>query len=103
MNVSVEQIMNNLSPAHRIRLVAGRKGIYNNEINWVSVVEDYSVEKFKHLNQIVITSGINNVCEDELINYIKSLKEVKVSAYYYKHRKIYKRNTEIDYRILQRK
>lgn len=80
MNVSVEQIMNNLSPAYRIRLVAGRKGIQNNEINWVSVVEDYSVEKFKHLNQIVMTSGINNVSDDKLISFVKNLGKAKVSA-----------------------
>lgn len=80
MNVSVEQIMNSLSPAYRIRLVAGRKGIYNYEINWVTVVEDYSIEKFKHTNQIVVTSGLNYTCEDDLLNYMKCLKEVKVRA-----------------------
>lgn len=81
MNVSVEQIMNSLSPAYRIRLVAGRKGIYNYEINWVTVVEDYSIEKFKHTNQIVVTSGLNYTCEDDLLNYMKCLKEVKVRAF----------------------
>lgn len=80
MNVSVEQIMNNLPASYRIRLVAGKNGIYNNEINWVSVVEDYSVEKFKHLNQIVLTSGINNVCDDKLISFVKNLNKAKVSA-----------------------
>ena len=80
MNVSVEQIMNSLPASYRIRLVAGKNGIYNNEINWVSVVEDYSVEKFKHLNQIVLTSGINNVCDDKLISFVKNLNKAKVSA-----------------------
>ena len=80
LNVSVEQIMNNLSPAYRIRLVAGRKGVQNSEIDWVSVVEDYSDEKFKHLNRIVLTSGMNNVCDDKLISFIKNLGKVKVRA-----------------------
>lgn len=80
MNVSVEQIMNNLSPAYRIRLVAGRKGVQNSEIDWVSVVEDYSDEKIKHLNRIVLTSGMNNVCDDKLISFIKNLGKVKVRA-----------------------
>lgn len=80
MNISIEQIMNNLSPAYRIRLVAGRKGIYNHEINWVTIVEDYSVEKFKHINQIILTSGLNYKNEEELLEYVKCLKEVQVSA-----------------------
>ena len=80
MNISIEQIMNNLSPAYRIRLVAGKKGIYNHEINWVTIVEDYSVEKFKHINQIILTSGLNYKNEEELLEYVKCLKEVQVSA-----------------------
>ncbi len=80
MPISVEQIVNNLPPYYRIRLVAGKKGIYNTDISWVSVVEDYDTEKFKNTNRIILTSGMNIESEDEILNFAKNLHKVKVSA-----------------------
>ena len=80
MPISVEQIVNNLPPYYRIRLVAGKKGIYNTDISWVSVVEDYDTEKFKNFNRIILTSGMNIESTDEILNFAKNLHTVKVSA-----------------------
>ena len=80
MPISVEQIVNILPPYYRIRPVAGKKGIYNTDISWVSVVEDYDTEKFKNFNRIILTSGMNIESTDEILNFAKNLHKVKVCA-----------------------
>lgn len=80
MPISVEQIVNNLPPCYRIRLVAGKKGIYNTDISWASVVEDYDTEKFKNTNRIVLTSGMNIQNIGELLSFAKNLHKVKARA-----------------------
>ncbi len=72
MALSVQRIMNQLSPNYRIRLVAGKKGIDRTDIYWVSLVEDYGTEKFKNINEIVITSCVNKT-EENLLEFAKNL------------------------------
>lgn len=80
MPISVEQIVNNLPPYYRIRLLAGKRGIHNTDISWVSVVEDYDTEKFKNINRIVLTSGMNIQNINELLNFVKNIHKVKGPA-----------------------
>ncbi len=80
MTISIEQLVNNLPPYYRIRLVAGKKGISNTDIGWVSVVEDYDTEKFKNTNRIVLTSGMHIKSMDEVLNFAQNLHKVKAPA-----------------------
>lgn len=80
MSLTVEKIMNLLPSSYRIRLVAGKGGLCRSDINWVSLVEDYDTEKFRNINQIVITAGINMKCEEELAEYVKNLHEARTAA-----------------------
>ena len=72
MALSIQRIMNQLSPNYRVRLVAGKKGIDRTDIYWVSLVEDYGTEKFKNINEIVITSCVNGT-EESLLEFAKNL------------------------------
>ena len=72
MALSIQRIMNQLSPNYRVRLVAGKKGIDRTDIYWVSLVEDYGTEKFKNINEIVITSCVNGTGES-LLEFAKNL------------------------------
>ncbi len=80
MTISVKSIMNNLSPSYRIRLIAGKNGIDDTNINWVSVVEDYSVEKFKNDNQIILTSVMRYSTDEDLMSLAKNLYKVNAKA-----------------------
>ncbi len=82
MAISVERIINSLSPSYRIRLVAGKKeeGEEQEEVNWISVVEDYSTEKFKNRKQIIVTSGINMKKDEELLILAKNLYKFQTKA-----------------------
>lgn len=50
----------------------GKKGIDRTDIYWVSLVEDYGTEKFKNINEIVITSCVNGT-EESLLEFAKNL------------------------------
>ena len=80
LSISVEKLMNNLSAVYRVRLVAGKKGIYNTNINWVSVVEDYNPEKIENTNQIIITSGMKSQSNRDLLELAKRLYKIKTCA-----------------------
>ncbi len=71
--LSVESVVRQLSPLYRIRLVAGREGVDRTGIYWVSLVEDYGTEKFKHINEIVITAGLKNSTTEQLLTFAQNL------------------------------
>lgn len=83
MPLSVEKLMNLLSPAYNIRLVAGEGGIEQTNIEWVSIVEDYDTERFGRQGRLVITSGmkyVNDDIENVLTGLINGLIKAKGKA-----------------------
>ena len=80
MPISVCDIMDSLSHLWRIRLIAGKGGIKKTDIHWVSIVEDYNTEKFKNINEIVITSCLNNTNESCILSFVVNLHKAKARA-----------------------
>ncbi len=80
MTISIKNIMNNLSPYYRLKLIAGKNGIDNTNVSWVSTVEDFSSGKFKNHNQIILTSFMNNYTEEAVLAIVHGLHEAMTSA-----------------------
>lgn len=80
MSITVEELMVNLSTAYRVRLIAGKKGTSMSDINWVTIVEDFSIEKFKNVKQIVFTACINLENSEQLLDFFKACHEAQARA-----------------------
>lgn len=80
MSITVEQLMVNLSNSYRVRLIAGKKGISQSDINWVSIVEDFSTEKFKNVKLIILTACINLENTQQLLDFLKACHEAQAKA-----------------------
>lgn len=79
MGITVEQIIKKLPSNYNITLIAGEKGIYKENISWVSVVEDFS-GRFVHENKMILTSFINIKNPDNILDIVKILQSKKTSA-----------------------
>ena len=88
MGITVEQIIKKLPSNYNITLIAGEKGIYKENISWVSVVEDFS-GRFVHENKMILTSFINIKNPDNILDIVKILQSKKNLCFDNKNRKIY--------------
>ncbi|MDO5388427.1 MAG: PucR family transcriptional regulator ligand-binding domain-containing protein [Clostridia bacterium] len=80
MAITVNKLYKNgISPYH-FSIVAGNKGL-SNFVTWVHVVEDSMASKFIRGGEIVITTGIARLSEEELLQFTKDLYSNGASAF----------------------
>ncbi len=79
MALSLEKVYYTAMRKYGIKLLAGTSGIWNT-ISWIHTVEDIQVVDFLKGQELVITTGIKNPTEQELIEFTKSVYAAKASG-----------------------
>lgn len=79
MAVTLEQIYLNVKEKFQMKLVAGAYGI-KTIIGWVHIVETSELIPFLRQKELVITTGISNMTEAELLEFGKQLCKMEISG-----------------------
>ncbi len=79
MALTLEKIYYTAMRKYGIKLLAGRSGIWNT-ISWIHTVEDIRVVNFLKGQELVVMTGVKNPTVQELIDFTKSVFEVKASG-----------------------
>lgn len=80
MAIMVKKLITKGTYLYQMNLIAGRNGL-TNLVQWVHIIEDDSVSKFLHGQELVFTAGILNTDKDWLLKFAHKLHEAEVSAF----------------------
>mgnify|MGYP004732656935 CR=1 FL=1 len=74
MAITLAKLCGDIEKKYNMYLVAGKGGM-GNVVRWVHMVEDREVPKFLHGGELIFTTGIGQIDNSELLNFVKGLKE----------------------------
>ena len=74
MSITLKKLCSDTETKYSGKLIAG-KGVMENIVRWVHMVEDRQVPDFLHGNELVFTTGIAHVSRDPLLEFVKRLKQ----------------------------
>ncbi len=74
MAITLAKLCGDIEKKYNMYLVAGKGGM-GNVVRWVHMVEDREVPEFLHGGELIFTTGIGQIDNSELLNFVKGLKE----------------------------
>jgi PucR family transcriptional regulator, proline-responsive transcriptional activator len=79
MAVLLEKLYSEIGQKYQLRLIAGKDGIFN-MVDWVQIVENSNLISFQRENELVISTGVANHDEEELLSFCKQLDNRDISG-----------------------